>query len=129
MDVKERPTRTPSKSTQRPDSSESPGRYLLCANCRTRVAGEGDRIVVLGSHVHRRINPEGVEFEFGCFIDAPGVECWEHSTPDFSWFDGYRWVVVSCLECGVHLGWFFDERTPTFHGLILARLVTGEDEE
>ena len=48
-------------------------RWLRCRLCHERVTAEDDRTVVEGEHVHRRTNPSGIEFEFGCFLVAPGA--------------------------------------------------------
>lgn len=106
----------------------SSGRRLCCRVCRNLVAGDGDRIDVEGRHVHRRINPAGFEFEFGCFVEARGAAKVGAPTAAHSWFAGYAWVYSVCRRCGAHLGWFFAGRDPRFHGLILDRLEVVEEE-
>jgi hypothetical protein len=103
--------------------SETSGRRLLCRSCTSPVTSETARIAIDGSHVHRRTNPSGIEFEFGCFATAPGVHTLGTPTAEFSWFPGYTWVYAVCRECVTHLGWFFSGLSPSFHGLILARLM------
>ena len=105
----------------------SSGRRLCCRACRNLVASDGDRIDVEGRHVHRRINPAGFEFEFGCFDEARGAAKVGEPTAAHSWFMGYAWVYSICRRCGAHLGWFFDGRDPRFHGLILDRLEVEEE--
>lgn len=92
------------------------------------VASDGDRIDVEGRHVHRRINPAGFEFEFGCFDEARGTAVVGEPTAAHSWFAGYAWVYSICGRCGAHLGWFFEGRDPRFFGLILARLEVVEED-
>jgi hypothetical protein len=93
------------------------------------VTTESERLPVDQSHVHRRTNPSGVEFEFGCFAAAPGVQTFGQPTTEFSWFPGYAWVYSVCADCTTHLGWLFTGASPSFHGLILARLMPEEPEE
>jgi hypothetical protein len=99
------------------------GRRLLCRSCGSAVTAERERIDVDGQHLHRRSNPAGVEFEFGCFAAAPGAELVGKPTAEFSWFAGYSWVFSVCRACGAHLGWLFEGAGPSFHALILDRLV------
>jgi hypothetical protein len=102
------------------DASE---RRLLCCSCGSPVTTEAERIAIDGQHVHRRTNPAGVDFEFGCFVTAPGAETTAEPTAEFSWFAGYTWVYSVCRICATHLGWHFEGAGPSFHGLILDRLV------
>ena len=104
-------------------------RWLRCRLCHEPVTAEDDRTVVEGEHVHRRTNPAGIEFEFGCFLVAPGAVVVGEATFEFSWFPGYAWAYSMCRGCGTHLGWHFEGGDPVFHGLILDRLVTEETPE
>jgi hypothetical protein len=104
-------------------------RWLRCRLCREPVTAENDRAVVEGEHVHRRTNPSGIEFEFGCFVAAPGAQVAGEPTTEFSWFTGYAWAYSMCRGCGTHLGWHFEGRDPAFHGLILDRLETEQTPE
>jgi len=97
-------------------------RWLRCRLCRQPVTGEDDRTVVEGEHVHRRTNPAGIEFEFGCFLVAPGAQVVGEPTFEFTWFPGRAWAYSVCLGCGAHLGWHFEGGDPPFHALILDRL-------
>lgn len=103
-------------------------RRWLCRSCGSFVTTEAERVAIDGQHVHRRINPAGIAFEFGCFVAAPGAETVGAPTAEFSWFAGYRWVHSICRLCGTHLGWHFAGAGPAFHGLILARLVRDDSE-
>jgi hypothetical protein len=97
-------------------------RRVLCRSCRSPVSSDRERIPIEGSHLHRRTNPAGIEFEFGCFLAAPGAAVVGEATDEFSWFSGYAWAYSICRSCAVHLGWHFEGRDPSFHGLILDRL-------
>ncbi len=102
------------------DTSE---RRLLCRSCGSPVTTEAERIAIDGQHVHRRTNPAGIDFEFGCFAAAPGAEIVGEPTAEFSWFAGYAWTYSLCGACATHLGWHFEGAGPSFHGLILVRLM------
>jgi hypothetical protein len=104
-------------------------RWLRCRHCREPVTAEDDRVVVEGEHVHRRTNPAGIEFEFGCFLVAPGAQVVGEPTFEFTWFAGRAWNYSMCRACGAHLGWHFEGRDPAFHGLILDRLEAEETPE
>jgi len=104
-------------------------RWLRCRHCRKEVTAEDDRVVVEGGHVHRRTNPAGIEFEFGCFLVAPGAQVVGEPTFEHSWFAGCAWSYSLCRGCGTHLGWHFEGRDPAFQGLILDRLEVEETPE
>jgi hypothetical protein len=97
-------------------------RRLLCRRCGAAVTSDDHRISIGGRHVHRRVNPAGIEFEFGCFDEAPGAVVAGQPVAEFSWFPGYTWAYSLCWQCGAHLGWLFEGRDPRFHGLVLNRL-------
>ena len=45
-------------------------------------------------------------------------------TTEHVWFAGYAWSFSICRGCHSHLGWCFEGKdAPTFHGLILDRLI------
>jgi hypothetical protein len=99
-------------------------RRLLCRACGHAIAREQDRISMQGAHEHHRANPHGIHFRIGCFRQASGGAEIGEATPEHSWFVGYRWKIMLCIGCGVHLGWGFHAGTgSTFYGLILDRLV------
>jgi hypothetical protein len=99
---------------------------LLCSACLSPVTSESELVAIAGSRLHHRTNPNGIEFEFACFRAAPGAEVRGQPTTEFSWFPGYAWSYSMCRSCDSHLGWHFEGRNPSFHGLILDRL-TRED--
>lgn len=103
-----------------------PERRLRCRVCGAPITSPDERIPIAGSPIHRRVNPAGIEFEFGCFAEAPGAAVTGEPTAEFSWFAGYVWSYALCRRCGVHLGWLFEGATLRFYGLILNRL-TDED--
>lgn len=99
------------------------GKRLVCRLCGAFITTDADRLRVSGSHVHRRTNPAGIEFEFGCFAEAPGGQVTGQPTTEFSWFAGHAWSFCLCARCAAHLGWHFEGGEPRpFFGLILDRL-------
>ncbi len=119
--------RTPRSVRQDPDFDTvlgpSTGRRLVCRLCGAYITRDGHRISIEGRHVHRRVNPAAVEFEFGCFGAAEGAAIVGEATAEFSWFAPYTWAITICRSCGAHLGWFFEGGDPRFYALILNRLV------
>ncbi len=106
----------------------SSGRRLLCAVCAEPITGDQHRTAIEGRHVHRRTNPVGFEFEFGCFADAPGALAAGPTTAEHTWFAGFTWRFSICRACGSHLGWLFEGSGTGFHGLILDRLEVEKPE-
>jgi len=97
-------------------------RRLVCRLCRHPITTDAERTSVDGRHVHLRTNPFGLEFEIGCFRDAPGARAVGEATLEHTWFAGHTWEIVVCRGCGQHLGWFFRSPTSSFFGLIRNRL-------
>jgi len=98
-------------------------RVVRCRRCDGTVARSTDAIAVDGKHLHRFVNPSGVEFDVRCFGDARGCSPSGDASTFFSWFPGHAWRVVVCARCGVHLGWRFEGAGSVFHGLIVDRIV------
>ena len=92
------------------------------------MTSEASRIEIAGGHEHRRENPNGNVFHFGCFREAPG--CAQVGAPSryFAWFSGYDWQISNCRACRAHLGWRFGGNSDHFFGLILSQLVSLEDD-
>lgn len=102
---------------------------LLCAACDAPISAQTWALTVEGAHEHRFVNPHGYLFHVGCFRHAPGCRPQGDEHAEYSWFPGRRWQLAGCATCSVHLGWGFLGREPTFFGLILDRLRTGEEPE
>ena len=100
----------------------SKSRRLLCAACSEPITADEQRITVAGRHVHRRTNPAGFDFEFGCFREAPGAIPVGAAVAEHTWFPGFTWRASICRGCGNHLGWLFEGTGAPFQGLILDRL-------
>jgi hypothetical protein len=97
-------------------------RRLLCAVCAEPVTADDHRIAIAGRHRHRRTNPAGIDYTFGCFSQAPGAAAVGPSSVEHTWFAGFSWRIAICRGCGAHLGWRFEAAGSAFHGLILDRL-------
>ncbi len=115
------------KTSVRDQEAGENGRALLCAKCGNPVTRDDERAEIDGSHEHTCVNPHGYSFHFGCFDHAPGAQPLGEQTAHYTWFPGYRWQLDYCRQCGTHLGWMFCTNTHRFHGLILDRLVEGDD--
>ena len=100
----------------------SRARRLLCRACAQPITADEHRVAIEGRHIHRRTNPSGFEFEFGCFCTAPGAVAVGAATEEHTWFAGLAWRFSVCGRCGFHLGWLFEGGGASFHGLILNRL-------
>jgi hypothetical protein len=100
-------------------------RPLVCAACGRGVTWEDQRREVSGRHAHTRVNPAGIEFHFGCFVEAEGCVVHGPPTDEDTWFPGCAWQFAHCGGCGTHLGWFFSG-ADAFFGLVLARLAPGD---
>ncbi|RMH16123.1 MAG: hypothetical protein D6696_18945 [Acidobacteria bacterium] len=103
------------------------GRRLLCAACRAPITGDRERLAIGGRHVHRRTNPAGFVFTFGCFRRAPGAAARGAPTTEHTWFPGCAWRFALCRSCGAHLGWVFSGAR-AFFALILERLAAEEED-
>lgn len=100
----------------------SSGERLLCRACGEPITTDEQRVAIEGRNVHRRTNPAGFEFDFGCFGRAPGAVAAGEATAEHTWFAGFTWRYSLCRGCGSHLGWLFESSGTSFHGLVLDRL-------
>lgn len=113
---------------QEGDVDEKPEKAILCGKCNHTVTSERQRIEVDGAHRHRFMNPHGFLFDIGCFGEASGCLVIGEPSTEFSWFPGFAWRYAVCSACHEHLGWTFEGPGETrFHGLVLNRLVEGDD--
>lgn len=102
-------------------------RGIICAVCGYGITSEDQRIRVNGSHDHRCVNPHGLMFHIGCFRAATGCNTSGPPTTEFTWFRGFAWSVALCRGCNSLLGWQYERSELFFFGLILDRLVVGEE--
>ena len=104
------------------ETGERKEKALFCRPCGYGITGKEQAIEVNGAHEHTFFNPAGVVFHLGCFRNAGGCVQAGPATSEFTWFKGYVWRFSLCRNCGVHLGWQYQQNGTGFFGLILALL-------
>ncbi len=110
-------------SEKKEDEAENKRRKLYCKACMNLITLASYRIEVNGAHSHTFMNPRGIVFHIGCFMNAQGCLITGSPTSEFTWFSGYRWCHVLCANCLNHLGWYYQSGGASFFGLILDQLV------
>ncbi|XP_062520809.1 protein cereblon-like [Corticium candelabrum] len=119
---------------------------LLCRRCGHEIAIPSDITTVISQRavsrrnesIHHNItalvqlftNPQGHSFEV---ITALRANYTAHGDAylEFTWFPGFKWTIIACPVCGVHIGWSFEAADglesgnvpKKFVGLILSRLL------
>ena len=122
------PGRTPVKSTPVPgddirESDDEDSRPIRCRQCLEEITRQAYQVAVQGAHRHTFANPAGIVFDIGCYGIVTGITHTGPETDEFAWFRGYRWTIVLCRRCLVHLGWRFSAlHRNTFYALIIDRL-------
>lgn len=100
--------------------------FILCRSCNHIITSVDKRIEVGGQHSHVFKNPADIVYRIGCFSAATGCFNFGEPTEQFTWFPGYAWCYSNCLNCFMHLGWFYQSGEDHFYGLILSHLIEGE---
>jgi len=111
------------QSEEKDDKSENEREKLFCRICLNLITQDSYGIEVDGSHSHTFMNPRGIVFHIGCFMNAQGCFVMGAPTFEFTWFSGYRWCHVVCANCFNHLGWHYQSGGSSFYGLILDQLI------
>ncbi len=96
---------------------------IICKICKAAITRQEDRVSIQGQHCHTCTNPADITYTIGCFRVAPGCCQIGPASFEHTWFQGYRWQMSVCADCGEHLGWCFNS-TDCFYGLILDRLLS-----
>ncbi|MEN6320975.1 MAG: cereblon family protein [Syntrophaceae bacterium] len=96
---------------------------ILCKTCKNEITTSEYTTAVNGQHAHIFQNPAGITFHIGCFSQTWGCFMYGIPTHEFTWFPGFSWRVVLCVQCFSHLGWYYQSGGGSFYGLILANLV------
>ncbi len=98
---------------------------IICKGCGHPITAAKFRTERNGKQLHTFFNPQGILFEIGCFVKAPGCMVQGAPTTEFSWFPGYAWHYAHCGNCLEHLGWQFlvADGQGGFFGLILPKLI------
>jgi hypothetical protein len=112
----------PEKNPEKPNKNKK----LVCYLCKNVITVESEHIKIQGSNEHLRTNPEGYQYLFACYADAPGCAIFGGPTREYSWFNGYYWQLAVCNGCGEHLGWLF-KGPDRFFGLIKNRLISAQE--
>jgi len=99
--------------------------FIICRSCSHIITSVDKRIEIAGQHAHTFTNPAGIVYRIGCFSSAPGCFNFGEPTMEYTWFPGYTWCYANCLNCFMHLGWFFQSGDHHFYGLILNHLTMG----
>jgi len=111
------------QSDERDDKADKERKKLFCKTCLNLITLDSYGIEVDGSHSHTFMNPRGIVFNIGCFMNAQGCFTMGNPTAEFTWFSGYSWSHVICANCVNHLGWYYQSGSSSFYGLILDQLM------
>ncbi len=101
-------------------------KYILCAQCKFIVTSIEEQTKVSGQFKHSFKNPAGIIYTIGCYGSAKGGMIHGEPTNEHTWFPGYAWSYVLCINCSAHLGWYFQSGEHSFFGLILNNLTEAE---
>lgn len=96
---------------------------ILCRTCQQPITDFEQRIEIQGAHQHSYQNPVGILFNIACFRQATGCQKYGIATLEHTWFAGFRWRFAVCSQCHAHLGWFYQNETEAFYGLIIEQLM------
>jgi len=96
---------------------------ILCCACRQTITDSVQSIEIQGAHQHSYQNPAGIFFNLACFRQAAGCQQHGIATLEYTWFAGFSWRFALCRHCKIHLGWFYQNSTESFYGLIIEQLV------
>lgn len=103
------------------------GKSLHCIHCGSAVTSSDRILEIAGRFRHVFVNPAGMRCELLTLLSCPGASLVGEATLDHTWFEGYRWRLALCQNCGMHLGWHYEALSNTipldFWGLLLAHLT------
>ncbi|MCG8571278.1 MAG: cereblon family protein [Spirochaetes bacterium] len=109
------------------DGSGGDDNWIVCSICQNKLTKNKEKIEINGSHHHQCTNPHGLSFHIRCFQKVQHIKNMGNPSANFSWFSGYKWTIVICHQCHVHLGWKFQSDSHHFYGLINDRLIEEND--
>ena len=114
------------KTKQKQESAKKPQHAIICMRCQTVITYPSHNYFYMGEHQHTFINPHGLVFEIALYSETVCVKSGS-ATQGYTWFPGYAWQIAHCPNCQDHLGWSYTcLDKPSFYGLILDRIATGE---
>ncbi len=103
---------------------------ILCDFCKTFITEKRFLLVVQGDdYYHTFFNPSGFGFNVITFSHCESLLDASLPSGEFSWFNGYVWIIICCASCNEHLGWRFTsvEKSPSlFYALIREKLDFAE---
>jgi predicted nucleic-acid-binding Zn-ribbon protein len=126
-----------------PDDEE---KSLLCRRCGQDITFTHNIITIVSqlADKHRNetihgttkalvqlfTNPQGHQFEVITTLEA-NYTAYGEAHLEYSWFPGFKWRVIVCPVCGIHIGWSFETADiqhtgnvpQKFIGLILSKLL------
>jgi cereblon len=114
---------------ERPQLDGTGSGKLRCSTCANLIARQAALFSMTGRDGPTVfVNPHGRVFELLTVRTAQGLFGVGGTTTAHTWFAGYAWQVVLCLQCSTHLGWRFNAASPgvsppSFFGLIRSALV------
>ncbi|XP_050672939.1 protein cereblon isoform X2 [Leptidea sinapis] len=87
---------------------------MFCSACTTVVAKWEDVFSMSSEGPHSNYtNLVGYMHDILTVRTADNLETSGPPSAEFSWFPGYKWTIMVCRCCMVHIGWRFDAEKPT----------------
>ena len=100
------------------------GDILLCGFCHAPIVRIDDTIPAGGGHQFHYTDPDGLQFQVGCYRQAPGCDIVGRVVAADFWFRGFSRQRAVCGDCNEHLGWHYQRgEQRDFFGLILDKLM------
>lgn len=103
-------------------TSDKKPSQICCAACGHEITETINAIEVNQQHLYTFTNQAGLQYTIRCFSEAKGCTVLGIPTSEHTWFDAYKWQVICCQACQIHLGWLFSGEG-NFYGLIKDRLI------
>jgi len=82
---------------------------ILCSHCKRRIGSMRNYLPLTSEGFMRAfVNPNGASHELLTIsrLCVTPVRT-GRPTSEHSWFRGYSWTIISCVDCLHHLGWMF----------------------
>ncbi|KAK9844647.1 hypothetical protein WJX74_005119 [Apatococcus lobatus] len=88
---------------------------LRCVECGTQVAAAKDVISMSEEGIGSAyVNSHGFVHDMITLREACSLDCFGDDEPqtENSWFPGYGWTIMYCINCRIHMGWLFSATDP-----------------
>ncbi|KAH1011140.1 hypothetical protein HUJ04_000569 [Dendroctonus ponderosae] len=96
-------------------------RLICCYNCRYEITYPSKIFAMSKDGLQSNyVNPGGFVYEIITVSCANNIRLAGDASRQFSWFPGYAWTVIECINCNNHIGWQFTSNNLTpkkFFGL------------